>query len=193
MTLNKIITLISFIFIILLCMNLISATDVNETNLETNVIEIDYDTTMNQLDDTNFQNLNNDKNPEELLQESEYNNIYVSPNGSGDGASNENPSSFLDALDTLEDNTIVHMSDGNYTIDDTIFISSNNIKIIAENSDNVKIISNLKNKNVFEVDSNVNLNFENILLCEFYLNSKNTLKIRMAANFLLATIQIRQQ
>lgn len=96
--------------------------------------------------------------------------VYVSPIGNGNGSSQDAPADFKTTLNSIGDNSVVHMMDGNYTWtcadkNDVISIKSkNNITIMAENSGKVMInsTSNYLSKE-FNLDSSNNIIFKNII------------------------------
>ena len=162
------------IFISLLSMNFIVAQDINETDLN-NHLEIEDDNEpisisddFNPEQDTLNQNIDDSK--ELISSEDNYNHVYVSPDGSGDGSSETTPADFKNTLKNINDNTIVHMLNGNYTWsstgkNDVIKISSkNNIIIMAQHSGEVFINSTYNNRNPeYTLDGVNNVTFKNII------------------------------
>lgn len=139
-------------FIILLSLNVVMAAD-NDFNcsaIENSVLETNCDNLIsisNDLDSVSEVNSNpniNDNLEEDTLGASEdgMNHVYVSPTGTGNGSC-DNATSFNDAMDNLQSNTIIHMTDGEYNFSSAITKSSlENITILADNPKNVKISNN---------------------------------------------------
>ena len=195
MRLNKSVVFVLMI-IFLLSLNFIVAKDVNKTNLNADSFEIDNEDSISNSYDTNLQKLNqnnivkadeilekSDNTPNRILEEDSNSSgwlgdgvnlkhLYVSPDGNGSGLDENNPRDFITTLKNLEDNTVIHMLNGNYTLsgitpnDHKFFnIISKNITVIGNNPDNVIIISNLTGGNVdaiFNFYNNENIKFENI-------------------------------
>ena len=177
MKVNRFVFILIILFI-LVSITHISAIDVNETDLNGNSIETDYEIPISYSDDTDFQNDNVIcfENSDEILTDSEnLNHVYVSPDGNGNGSDENNPGNFKEILTNVEDNSIIHMSDGKYSLtgSDTISIQSkNNITFIADNSGKVEISSELDAKKekkfyyyypAFTIEDSYNINFIDIL------------------------------
>ena len=77
-----------------------------------------------------------------------YTDVYVSPDGTGTGASAEDPTNFTQAVSALASNTKIHVLDGTYvatkTSNEQFQIKANNTCIIAENPGNVELNGNDK-------------------------------------------------
>ena len=172
--------------IFLLSLNFIVAKDVNETDLNSESFESDYDNLIsidntNSQDNTNLnqinsiQSSNSSESTNSLSKENadcilvddgdEFKHVYVSPNGTGDGLDNNNPGNFITTLPNVQDNTIIHMLDGNYSIASEIkFTNKNNISIIADNPGQVTLYRSGNNNYIFNNFENVvNIHFENII------------------------------
>ncbi|PWB87546.1 Ig-like domain-containing protein [Methanobrevibacter thaueri] len=126
------------IFAIFLSLNVISAADVSDFN-ETNVVnDVDSDvvsTVEGSIKESSLNHGNTD-----VLNENNMNNVHISPDGVGDGSSEENPISLNNAISNLQDNSALHLADGNYTFNSVLSISvKNNITISANNPGNVII------------------------------------------------------
>lgn len=200
MRLNKSVLFV-FMIIFLLSLNFIVAKDINETNLNADSFEIDYDDSISSSYDTNLQKLNqndiektdeslekSDNSSNRLLNEDNnngllgdgdgLNHLYVAPNANGSGLDENDPGDFITILNNTEDNTVIHMLEGTYLLSNItpikeklyLFISiksKNNISIVGENPDKVKIISNLTHEKnraavIFDLYNNTNFKFENI-------------------------------
>lgn len=98
-----------------------------------------------------------DDESEDVLSDNEnFNNVYVSPDGSGSGAYGD-PTSLMDVVNNIQDNTIVHMADGEYNIDSTLaFSSKNNITIVSDNPGNAIITGGSSSLNYIMTLSKVN-------------------------------------
>ena len=133
------------IFVIFLSLNVIAATDTS--NLENITLIDDVNSDVTAIDDSSNEvilnhgdcdNLNENENTE-VLNENGMNDIYVSPNGEGNG-SEGNSTSLNNAISNIQDNSVVHMADGNYTFDSVLTIAlKNNITIIADTPGNAVI------------------------------------------------------
>ncbi|MBE6486966.1 MAG: Ig-like domain repeat protein [Methanosphaera stadtmanae] len=164
------IILIVMIFAFLLSMNFITAAD-NNTDLDNNCLEIECDESISDSQFEDLQSLNQDNDSENIISTSsdESTDIYVSPDGKGSGTSQEDPADFESTLKDLEDNTVVHMLDGNYTWKfdnrrDTISIESSNIIIMAENYGKVMLNSTCSFASTeYVLDSCDNITFKNII------------------------------
>ena len=215
MRLNKSVVFVLMI-IFLLSLNFIVAKDVNKTNLNADSFEIDNEDSISNSYDTNLQELNqnnivkadeilekSDNTPNRILEEDSNSSgwlgdgvnlkhLYVSPDGNGSGLDENNPRDFITTLKNLEDNTVIHMLNGNYTLsgitpnDHKFFnIVSKNITVIGNNPDNVIIISNLTGGNVdaiFNFYNNENIKFENITFTSI-IKIKDIKRIRSYFNF----------
>jgi|GEM_PF-1883658 len=201
--------------------NFIVAKEVNETNLNTDSFEINNENSISSSYNTNLQELNQNDivKTDELLKKSNnqsnrilkedndgngllgdgvnLKHIYVSPNGNGSGLDENTPGDFITILKNIEDNTVIHMLNGNYTLlnitpywDGNFYHyikieSKNNISIIGENPDKVKIIfSKLNQKKyrpalIFSLINNNNFKFENIT----FSATKDDPKIRMLRSY----------
>ena len=161
----------TIILITLLSMNFIFAGEVNENiTLEINddgdsIISDNY---LNE--DLSQKTTDNDPDSKLGNFEDGLTHVYVSPIGNGNGSSQDAPADFKTTLNSIGDNSVVHMMDGNYTWtcankNDVISIKSkNNITIMAENSGKVMInsTSNYLSKE-FNLDSSNNIIFKNII------------------------------
>ncbi len=100
--------------------------------------------------------LSDDESEDVLSDNENFNNIYVSPDGSGSGAYGD-PTSLMDVVNNIQDNTIVHMADGEYNIDSTLaFSSKNNITIVSDNPGNAIITGGSSSLNYIMTLSKVN-------------------------------------
>jgi hypothetical protein len=152
-------------------MNFIAAEEIGE-NCTDSDFKINVDTQNSILLDSNQYcvsdcNNNDEGDLDELLGSGNSKEVYVSPNGTGEGSSYENPSSFKNALDSLQDNTIIHMTEGSYTITSNSYPitlqNKNNITIMAENAGNVMLNSAAPNgKILFKISSSSNITFKDI-------------------------------
>ncbi|RPF50906.1 hypothetical protein EDC42_1565 [Methanobrevibacter gottschalkii DSM 11977] len=220
MRLNKSVLFV-FMIIFLLSLNFIVAKDINETNLNADSFEIDYDDSISSSYDTNLQKLNqndiektdeslekSDNSSNRLLNEDNNNgllgdgdglkHLYVAPNATGSGLDENDPGDFITILNNTEDNTVIHMLEGTYLLSNITPIyqdgyyhfisikSKNNISIVGENPDKVKIISNLTPKKrtsfIFSLHNTNNFKFENIT---FSAIKKDPKKEKTKSYFLL--------
>ena len=179
--------------IFLLSLNFIVAKEVNETDLDLKTSDLNYDNSIsidniksqdttnlnnnqpnNSLDNTNKSTeITSKGNNDQFSSVNELKHIYVSPTGDGDGLSISTPGNLVSQLSNVEDNTIIHVLNGTYSIsssDNIITIANkNNITITANNPDNVIINASVSadKKYVFNLNSNTNLKFENITFTNY--------------------------
>ena len=168
---------LSLLIIFLLSINFIAAQEVNETDLSENNLGIE--TSESNLLSSDLNNKSDNLNLEEIddsneLGADDWNHIYVSPNGTGNGSSESYPADFKQTLTVINDNTVVHMLDGNYTwkstgTSDYIKISNkNNILIIAEHPGKVFLnstysTSQKSQKPEYDLNTVTNITFKNII------------------------------
>ena len=161
---------LTILLVVLFSMNFIFAEEVSENitlGIDDSTESIMVDNCLN--DDLSQETI--DKDMDNVLSNSEdgFNHIYVSPTGNGNG-SQEAPADFKTTINSITDNSIVYMLDGNYSWNctsknDVISIKSkNNITIMAENPGNViiKSTSNYASKEFNLVSSN-NIIIKNII------------------------------
>ena len=145
--------------------------DVNDTN-STLTAEVDDELSgqshrlksFNTLKTSRYSDILSFTNDEEFLTDS-FNHIYVSVNGTGDGLSVDNPTSLTNAIKAnIEDNTIIHISDGNYEVTTPITIKAKeNITIMADNPGKVNISYKNTNKKIYLTLQNIrNFTFRGI-------------------------------
>lgn len=158
--------------IVLLSLNFVVAGDLNETDSSTMMncesIPVDLTSGENEQNQVNF-----DEDSAEVMEDSGdgLNHIYVSPSGSGSNGSQETPGDFKTTINSIQDNTVVHMLDGDYTWtsankNDVIKISSkNNITIIADNPGKVTLTSTsaVSSTKEFQLSSSNNIFIKNII------------------------------
>ena len=91
--------------------------------------------------------------------------VYVSPDGEGNGTIN-NQSSFEYSIENIQDNTIIHMTDGCYNVTSTLSISSKqNITIVADNPGKVFITGgNISLDYLISLYGVYNFTFKNIIV-----------------------------
>ena len=164
--------LFSLILIFFLAMNFISAEEIDE-NFTDESLKIDFDSQdfMHNSYQEQMSNDNEEINDlNELLENSNsIKDVYVSPDGDGDGASAISPKSFYDALDELEDNTVIHMADGNYTLQITsssnVYLESNNVMVMADNLGKVMLTTTMNDQEGYEIEIEgaSNVTFKNIV------------------------------
>ena len=105
-----------------------------------------------------------------ILGNSNYNQVYVSVEGRGDGKSSDNPTNLTNALDNLENNTIVHIADGLYVFEKTYSITATNVTIQADNKGKA-IFSGNKTRSMFSIkDTADNFIFYNLS----FINGKSS-------------------
>ena len=167
----KYIVSFTIIIVFLLSMNFIAAGDINSTDLDDNCLKIECDESISESPNNELVNLDqvNDESSDLISNSGDgLNHIYVSPEGKGTG-SNDDPADFETTLKDLEDNTVIHMLDGNYTWKfdkrtDTISLEVNNVCIMAENYGNVMLNSTCSFASTeYELDSCNNITFKNII------------------------------
>jgi len=158
------------LIVVLLSLNFIYAEDLNETDslmINDESIPVDLSIGENELNQVNF-----DENSADEIENSDdgLNHIYVSPSGSGSNGSKETPGDFKTTINSIQDNTVLHMLDGDYTWtsdngNDVIkIISKNNITIIADNPGKVTLKSTANsNANEFQLTSSNNISIKNII------------------------------
>jgi hypothetical protein len=191
MKFNKNILFILLI-VFLLSLNFAVAKDLNETNVNSESFEIDYDNSIS-ISDANYQDDSNqmnsvhstessnksteiiskeNSNEHNLLNDIDnYNHVYVSPDGSDDGSSPNAPGNFIDIIYEVDEGTVIHMLDGIYTLNagDELYPEDlNNVMIIADNPGKVTIDSQIYPTGKFTETSvfyftNCDLKFENII------------------------------
>jgi len=157
--------------IVLLSLNFVVAGDLNETDSSTMItyesIPVDLTSGENEQNQVNF-----DEDSAEVMEDSGdgLNHIYVSPSGSGSNGSQETPGDFKTTISSIQDNTVVHMLDGDYiwtsaNKNDVIKISSkNNITIIADNPGKVTLKStSAVSSTEFQLSSSNNIFIKNII------------------------------
>ena len=168
---------LSLLIIFLLSMNFIAAQEVNETDLSENNLEIECSESDLLSNDLNKEsdNLNlGEMDDSNELSADDWNHIYVSPNGTGNGSSEYCPADFKQTLSSIGDNTVVHMLDGNYTwkstgASDYIKISNkNNIMVIADHPGKVFLnstysTSQKSQKPEYDLNTVTNITFKNII------------------------------
>ena len=158
------------LIVVLLSLNFIYADDLNETDslkINDESIPVDLNIGENEQNQVNF-----DENSADEIEISDdgLNHIYVSPSGSGSNGSKETPGDFKTTINSIQDNTVLHMLDGDYTWtsdngNDVIkIISKNNITIIADNPGKVTLKSTANsNANEFQLTSSNNISIKNII------------------------------
>lgn len=158
------------LIVVLLSLNFIYAEDLNETDslkINDESIPVDLNIGENEQNQVNF-----DENSADEIENSDdgLNHIYVSPSGSGSNGSKETPGDFKTTINSIQDNTVLHMLDGDYTWtsdngNDVIkIISKNNITIIADNPGKVTLKSTANsNANEFQLTSSNNISIKNII------------------------------
>ena len=191
MKFNKNILFILLI-VFLLSLNFAVAKDLNETNVNSESFEIDYDNSIS-ISDANYQDDSNqmnsvhstessnksteiiskeNSNEHNLLNDIDnYNHVYVSPDGSDDGSSPNAPGNFIEIIYEVDEGTVIHMLDGIYTLNagDELYPEDlNNVMIIADNPGKVTIDSQIYPTGKFTETSvfyftNCDLKFENII------------------------------
>ena len=193
---------LSLLIIFLLSMNFIAAQEVNETDLSENNLEIECVESNLSSNDLNIEsdNLNlgeiDDSNE---LSADDWNHIYVSPNGTGNGSSESCPADFKQTLSNIGDNTVVHMIDGYYTwkssgASDYIKITNkNNIIVVADHPGKVFLNSTYSTKATsqkpeYDLNTVTNITFTNIIF-HSSPHAKSVLQFQSSNNILLENCQ----
>lgn len=124
---RKLFPIILLLVILVMSISATSAEDISSDNY-TN-IEDNHPKSMEDIEIQNTQNNESIKNNENI--------IWVSPDGTGNGTS-DNDSCNLDyAMDNLKENSIIYLLDGTYKLNKKYTIEINNITIQSVNPNNV--------------------------------------------------------
>ena len=95
--------------------------------------------------------------------------IYVSPSGSGDGRSRDNPTTLVNAFNNVSQGGIIYLLPGDYSYSNNTNVNGNDFRVYAENGVNLDATGktwSLSSKNVYLE----NINFTNVQI----LTSTNT-------------------
>ena len=171
---RKLIFCTILLLLAIISFNTVSAANINQTN--------DFnDNTSVIIQENHYNNLNNEKNQDNILTNPSNNVIYVNNSYTGDtedGSENNPYRSISDAVNKSSNGGTIYIANGNYNINSKISIPENrNLSIIGQSKDNVLITSSAINP-IFElIEENSTLYFFNLTFSNISSGNYAVLKI----------------